>query len=157
MIIGDPSKLSIFSQNNRNFQVKSFQKSIVLQPNKSNYYIESPFQLSQGYTIAIHAYYTSTNNEPKYIIKLVEWSYNWINIQVTNIESDMDNISLNICILCSDSNSLKIDNKEEEFYLDLFGYVLTKENLNTIKEPLIDDSSKGKFFLKLRKIIYILK
>jgi len=51
----------------------------------------------------------------------------------TNSKTAIINMDLHICILQSDYRILKIDNidnKEKECYLDSFGYVLTKENLN---------------------------
>src|SRR6185437_12809335 len=69
MIIEKPSESLVFSPNNREFQVDCIKESIILRPDKSNYFIKSPFKLSQGYTIFAHAYYPSINYEPNNIIK----------------------------------------------------------------------------------------
>ncbi|CAB4376592.1 unnamed protein product [Rhizophagus irregularis] len=136
MIVGNPSKFPVLSLNNQEFQVDCVKESITIQPDKSNYYIKTPFPLSQGYTISVHAYYSSTNYEPVNIIKLVGWDNESINVHIyhsksnplTNIEID-----LHICILSTLSTknkSLKIDGRERDYSLGLIGYILTKENLN---------------------------
>ncbi|PKC72654.1 hypothetical protein RhiirA1_411589, partial [Rhizophagus irregularis] len=64
MIVGNLSKLSVLSPNNREFQVDCIKESIKIQSNKTNYYIKIPFPLSLGYIISVHAYYSSSNYEP---------------------------------------------------------------------------------------------
>ncbi|POG77650.1 hypothetical protein GLOIN_2v1544607, partial [Rhizophagus irregularis DAOM 181602=DAOM 197198] len=134
MIVEKPSESLIFSPSNRKFQVNCIKTSIILQPNKSNYSIKTSFSLSQGYTIFVHAYYPSTNYEPGNIIRLIDWSYNFINFQITKStqnESFIDEVDLHICVLCSDCKNLKIDNKnEEEYSLNLIEHILTKDNFN---------------------------
>ncbi|CAB4426261.1 unnamed protein product [Rhizophagus irregularis] len=143
MIVEKPSKLLVFSPNNREFQVECIKESIILQSDKSNYYIKPSFSLSQGYTIFVHAYCPSTNYEPDNIIKLVKWSHNSIKFKVTkpfynesnnNFSTDNEEdiiLDLRICVICSDYKNLKFDNKNEGgFSLDLTGYVLTKDNFN---------------------------
>ncbi|RIA91150.1 hypothetical protein C1645_132029 [Glomus cerebriforme] len=141
MIIGIPSKLSVFSPNNRNVQVKSFAKTITLQPNQLYYPIETPCSLSEGYIISVHAYYPLTNCEPDNIVKLAGWKDKFINVKIVNASqlnfnstSELRpaiNINLHICVLCSDYKSLRIGNKEGvELPLDLMGYILTKENFD---------------------------
>ena len=106
MIIGNPSKLSVFSLNNRDFQVTRFKKSITLQPDSSYYSIETPCQLSEGCTISVNAYYHELIN-----IKLIGWSKNCFDIQLDNFLTDMEktiNIDINICIVFSISKILKI-------------------------------------------------
>jgi len=39
-------------------------------------------------------------------------------------------VDLNVCALCSDFKSLKFDIREDEYPLNLFGFVLTKDNFN---------------------------
>ena len=78
MIVGRPLQLSVFSPNNRDFQVNYFKKSIKFKPNQLNYNIETSFPLSEGYTIFAHAYHLSVNYEPDNIIKLMNWSCNYI-------------------------------------------------------------------------------
>ncbi|CAG8616356.1 9599_t:CDS:10 [Funneliformis caledonium] len=113
MIVGNPLKLSVFSPNNREIQVESIKKSITLQPNKSIYHIEAQFLLSHGYSILIGTNFSSTNF---YNIRLVDWSYNYLDLYV--------------CILRSDyGSSLKIDHGRTMCLLDLFGFTLTYDNL----------------------------
>src|SRR5256885_3791851 len=150
MIIGNPIKLSVFSPNNRELQVDRIKRSITLQPDESNYGIETPFPLSQGYTILINA---TTNYES---IKIVEWSYNSISFQITKSayndsidfsesQQTNSNVDLDICILFSEHKNLMVDYKEEKYSLGLFGYILTKENFNENLfskfsiEPFIDE------------------
>ncbi|PKC14983.1 hypothetical protein RhiirA5_494932 [Rhizophagus irregularis] len=156
MIVGNPSKLSIFSSNNRKFQVDCIRESITIQPDKSNYCIKTPFPLSHGYTISVHAYYPSTNYEPINIIKLVGWNDEYINFQITYNEFDGINnsltnieIDLHICFLFTNYKNLKIDDEERECSIDLIGYILTEDNLNDklpneieseVKSSLISDS-----------------
>ncbi|EXX67611.1 Cdc15p [Rhizophagus irregularis DAOM 197198w] len=135
MVVGSPSKLSIFSPNNREFSVGYIKESITLRIDKSNHHIKAPFQLFQGYTIFVHAYYSSTNYEPISIIKLVEWNDQYFNISIQSIidsdaQFDGDKIDLHVCILSTDNKNLKIDREERECSLNLIGYMLTKENLN---------------------------
>ncbi|PKY42806.1 hypothetical protein RhiirA4_456670, partial [Rhizophagus irregularis] len=141
MIIGKPLQLSIFSPNNREFQVHCIKNLIKLQSYQLNYRIETSFNLSEGYTIFAHAYHSSTNHEPNNIIKLIKWSKNSINFQITNLSQlnlvddflteteNIINIELNICILFNDYEKLKIDNNEGRKSL-LIGYTLTKENFD---------------------------
>ncbi|CAG8532582.1 17096_t:CDS:2 [Funneliformis caledonium] len=190
MIVGNPSKLSVFSPNNRDIQVDFIERSIALNVDDSFYYIKT-LPLSKGNIILIDAYYPSTNYEPHSIFKLVEWEDEAINFQIiksTYNESSLDssevqhgeninsltniehsaNIVLHICILHSDYGSLRIDNHEKECDLDLFGYILTKENLNkkfeeidkfdsiqnTIGRPFINDyTSKIKWGIEPTKLL----
>ncbi|CAB4426367.1 unnamed protein product [Rhizophagus irregularis] len=48
----------------------------------------------------------------------------------TNIETVVNNIDCNICILRSDYKTFRIDNGDEEYPLDLIGYKLSEENFN---------------------------
>ena len=129
MIIGSPSKLSVFSPKNRNLQVIYITESITLRPDEFSYYIKPPSPLSQGCYISINAYYSRTTYEPVNI-SLVGWSKDSVKIQIP--ESTYDNSNLNIstifdsnsdyqhmyceiCILYSDYNdykTIKIDYKE---------------------------------------------
>ncbi|CAG8463831.1 12088_t:CDS:2 [Funneliformis caledonium] len=149
MIIGNPMKLSVFSPNNRNIQVDRIEESIALKAGISNYRIKT-LPLSKGNVILINVYYPSTNYEPLSIIKFDNWEDEAINVELIYDESSLDSskvllgennkslanietttkIDIHICILRSDSVSLKVDNHEKERNLDLFGYILTKDNLN---------------------------
>ncbi|CAB4421166.1 unnamed protein product [Rhizophagus irregularis] len=128
IIIGNPLRLSVYSPNNREFQVDHIKESITLNPNKSTYIVKTSFPLSQEYTVLINANFSMTDYEYN-IIKLTGWSYNSIDIE---IKSTYENpiIDLHICILHSDYKSLKIDNLQMDCLLDSFGYVLTEKNLN---------------------------
>ncbi|RGB27238.1 hypothetical protein C1646_719150 [Rhizophagus diaphanus] len=150
MIVGNPSKLSIFSPNNRKFQVDCIRESITIQPDKSNYCIKTPFPLSHGYTISVHAYYPSTNYEPINIIKLVGWNDEYINFQITYNEFDGINnsltnieIDLHICFLFTNYKNLKIDDEERECSIDLIGYILTEDNLNDKLPNEIESEAKS--------------
>ncbi|RGB23027.1 hypothetical protein C1646_677411 [Rhizophagus diaphanus] len=137
MIIGIPSKLSVFSPKNRKIQVNYIKESITLQPNQSCYRIKAPslssegdaFSLSEGDVIFVHAYYPLTNLEPNnIIIKLIKWEGRSIDVQITDIIL-MSDIELHICVLHSYDGKLKIDNEEElEYPLNLIGCILTDEN-----------------------------
>ncbi|PKY12905.1 hypothetical protein RhiirB3_392023 [Rhizophagus irregularis] len=139
IIIGIPSQLSVFSPNNRELQVDYIKKSIKLQPNEFNYNtIDTCFTLYEGYTVFAHAHHSSTN-EPKSIIKLVKWSHNSINFQIsqdnylndtsTDTEKDIIDVDLHVCIPLTSYKSLRIDNNKESEYL-LIGYILTRENFD---------------------------
>ncbi|CAB5376202.1 unnamed protein product [Rhizophagus irregularis] len=148
MIVGRPSQLSVFSPNNRDFQVNYFKKLVELQSNQLNYRIEISFNLSEGYTIFAHAYHSSTNYEPNNIIKLIKWSRNSIIFQITNLSqlnfsddsstvaNNVISMDLNICILPTDYRNLKIYNNKERRY-HLIGYILTKENFEISAEDLV--------------------
>ncbi|PKC59018.1 hypothetical protein RhiirA1_470052 [Rhizophagus irregularis] len=127
MIIGIPSKSSVFSPKNRKIQVNYIKESITLQPNQSCYPIKVPFLLSEDDVISVYAYYSLTNLEPNsIIIKLIKWKDKFVDVQITDIIS-MSDIELHICVLHSYDGKLKIDNEEElEYPLDLIGCILTR-------------------------------
>ncbi|PKC06954.1 kinase-like protein [Rhizophagus irregularis] len=146
MIIGNPSKLLVFSPLNREAEVVYTKKEMSIQPDKSYYQIEiNDFPLCQGYTILINAYPIN--------MKLTKWSKNWISFQI--IESTYNNLNLNnsklsiidesdseeentanddinihIFILFSNHINLKINNGEE-YHVGLIGHMLTEENYST--------------------------
>ncbi|GBB86412.1 hypothetical protein RclHR1_12850005 [Rhizophagus clarus] len=135
IIIGNPLNLSVFSPNNREFQVNYINESITLNPNESIYNVKPSFPLSQEYTVLINANFSMINYEYDNIIKLIGWSYNSIDFEIKSTyvsKSTYEDpiIDLHICILHSDYKSLKIDNIKMECLLDSFGYVLTEKNLN---------------------------
>ncbi|PKY14691.1 hypothetical protein RhiirB3_508030 [Rhizophagus irregularis] len=150
MIIGRPLQLSVFSPNNREFQVHCIKNHIKLQSsNQFDYYIETTFPLFEGYTIFAHAHYSSTNHEPNNIIKLIKWAKNSIKFQIINLsqfnldndfstvtENVIINIELNICILFNDYERLKIDNNEGRKGL-LIGYTLTRKDFDESLEQSI--------------------
>ncbi|PKY59905.1 hypothetical protein RhiirA4_550502 [Rhizophagus irregularis] len=139
-----------FGLNNRKFQVDCIRESITIQPDKSNYCIKTPFPLSHGYTISVHAYYPSTNYEPINIIKLVGWNDEYINFQITYNEFDGINnsltnieIDLHICFLFTNYKNLKIDDEEIECSINLIGYILTEDNLNDKLPNEIESEAKS--------------
>ncbi|GBB88812.1 hypothetical protein RclHR1_15400005 [Rhizophagus clarus] len=155
IVIGKPSKLSVFSPNNRDLRVDCIKKSIKLQLNKLNYTIKLNYVVStsltlhEGYTVFVHVNHSSIIYETNDIIKLVEWKERSINVQIEStykIQSDTNSSSLDIysdrdcleseidlrvCILPTNYKSLKIDKfKGSKRSLDLIGYILNKENFN---------------------------
>jgi hypothetical protein len=160
IVIGKPSRFSVFSPNNRDLEVNYINKSIKFQPDKLNYTIDTSFTLHEGYTVFAHVNYSSMNLEPNYIIKLVEWKERFIGVQIKStyrtqsnainssfLNNDFDHedkdcleneIDLRICILSTNYKCLKVDNaKERECSLDLMGYILNKENF---EENLFNES-----------------
>ncbi|CAB4388385.1 unnamed protein product [Rhizophagus irregularis] len=141
IIIGNPSSLSVFSPKNRDCQVDYF--SITLQPNLLDYRIVTPFSLSQGNTIFFNLH--STNFEPNNGIKLIDWSYNSIRIEmikpINNVNesskvysslsviSDSYDYKIGIFSVPSDYKNLKVDNeKVDEIPIGSIGHNLTKDN-----------------------------
>ncbi|CAB4439567.1 unnamed protein product [Rhizophagus irregularis] len=143
MIIGNPSKLLVFSPLNREAEVVYTKKKISIQPDESYFQIEiTEFPLCQGNTIFINAYPLK--------LKLAKWAKNCIKFQIiesiynnSNLnnsklsiidepDSEEDNITnveinIHVCILFSNHKSLKINN-EEEYHAGLIGYMLSEEN-----------------------------
>ncbi|GBB85433.1 hypothetical protein RclHR1_11980001 [Rhizophagus clarus] len=156
MIIGKPQKLSVFSPSNRNVLVKYVKKSIKLQPNKLIYHVEIPFPLLRNEFIFFNIY--SKGFEFNRTIKLINWTYNSVDINFTNnydTQLDIDNdssinsgniIDLNICILSSYNVNLKIDNREEECPLNLMGDILQIQGQD--RTPF----KKGKYSRRVRII-----
>ncbi|CAB5361469.1 unnamed protein product [Rhizophagus irregularis] len=148
MIIGNPLKLSVFSPINREIQINHIKESIIIQPDKQNYSIITPFLLSERCSILIDV---TTDYEFKNTIKLIEWSRNSITFQIVNLTEVQQaniNMDLNICILYSRYKSLQIDCKDngvDEYSFNLFNlfeYILTKDNFNEDKfdiDPYLDD------------------
>ncbi|RGB40244.1 hypothetical protein C1646_688101, partial [Rhizophagus diaphanus] len=163
MIIGIPSELLVFSPRNRELPVSSIKEPITLRndDSNSNYSIEISHQLSQGDIVSINIHCSTTNYEP-INVKLIGWLKNRINFQILKPiynnsslsnstssiassddgEDSIDSLSINeeaiiidicVCILSSEYESLKIDNKEKGYHschLNLIGYTLTEENFN---------------------------
>ncbi|CAB4463067.1 unnamed protein product [Rhizophagus irregularis] len=157
MMIGRPSKLSVFSPKNRESLVQYFKESITLQPAVESCHIKTPFPLSQGCCISVNANYPPSNDEPMNGIKLIEWSYNSIRLQLSNFNDPDEtntNIDLHICVLYSNNKVLKIDNDNREekhsplstkkgiifsnIPLELIGRILTNDRLNENLFPEIN-------------------
>jgi hypothetical protein len=175
MIIGNPLKLSVFSPNNRDVLVKCFKRSISLLSSQLNYHIKVPFPLLHKDIIFFNA--PSKKFEHR-IVNLINWTNDSIDIESKIFDGNRNNnslsnneieirIDLNICVLSSYFENLKIDNRKEECFLNLIGTILT-EDLSTqkqdstsslnIKESLNDQlnklsinddnvASKGKLFM----------
>ncbi|CAB5383744.1 unnamed protein product [Rhizophagus irregularis] len=151
MIIGNPSKLSVFSpKNRRDIIVKYCKIPITLKPKQLNYHVEIPFQLSQDESIFFNA--TPKGFELRSTIKLISWNHNSIDINFDpqpNNESNSlantkiaNNIDLNICIIYSYSITLKIDNRNEEFPLNLIGDILIAPVISSFQELHIQDQNE---------------
>ncbi|CAB5388652.1 unnamed protein product [Rhizophagus irregularis] len=137
MVIGNPSKLSVFSPRNREFQVDCIKESVELQPNNFYYPVKTSYELSEGCTISVNAYCSTANYEPINIkIKLAGWSEDCIYLQIieTNLDSSdisddydqLTSIEITVCVLYSNYENLEIDNKEVECSLNLIGCILTE-------------------------------
>ncbi|CAB5369751.1 unnamed protein product [Rhizophagus irregularis] len=151
MIIGKPSKLSVFSpKNRRNIIVKYCKKSITLQPKQLNYHVEIPFPLLQDEFIFFNT--APKGFELRSTIKLISWNHNSIDInfdpQLNNESNSLANteiainIDLNICIISSYSVNLKIDNREEECPLDRIGDILIAPMISSFQELYIQDQDE---------------
>ncbi|POG77656.1 hypothetical protein GLOIN_2v1544628 [Rhizophagus irregularis DAOM 181602=DAOM 197198] len=156
MIIGNPSKLSVFSpKNRRNIIVKYCKRSITLQPKQLNYHVEIPFPLLQDEFIFFNT--TSKGFELRSTVKLIRWNHNSIDInfdpQLNNESNSLanteisNNIDINICIISSYSVNLKIDNRKEEYPLNRIGDVLIAPVVSSFQELHIqnqDETPSGK-------------
>ncbi|GBC09434.1 hypothetical protein RclHR1_08860007 [Rhizophagus clarus] len=144
MIIGIPSKLQVFSPRNRELELDANhiineQVTLRLDDEDTYYPIKTSFQLEKGDFV-----FVNTDIRPKgYGIKFVNWSKNCIYLQmfksIIAFEDYSDDkktltIDVDICVLSSNYKVLKLDNKSEEFCVDLIGYTLTDENF--IKEDV---------------------
>jgi hypothetical protein len=110
----------------------------LLQFNRLDYHIATPFSLSQGNNIFFNLHFT--NFEPNNGIKLINCSYNSIKIiemikpiinvnEALNVIPDSHDYKIDIFSVSSNYNYLKVDN-EKEFEASIYsiGYNLTKEN-----------------------------
>jgi hypothetical protein len=114
IMIGNPSKLSVFSPKNREIQVDYVKESITLQHDNSSYSIKTSHQLSQGCDIYINCLKPIN-------IKFTGWSKNCVYLNISNTSIDSNSkIEVAVCTLHSDQNS-KID-------ISGGGYNLTKNN-----------------------------
>ncbi|GBB83353.1 hypothetical protein RclHR1_10080006, partial [Rhizophagus clarus] len=132
MILESPS---VFGPKNQDCKIDYF--SITLQPNLLHYRITTPFSLFQGNMIFF-------NSHSKNRIKLINWSYNSIRIEmikpiinvneskkvnsVLSVLSDNDDYEIGIFNVSSDYQDIKVDNEEVDCSFGLIGYNLTEEN-----------------------------
>ncbi|PKB97005.1 hypothetical protein RhiirA5_433881, partial [Rhizophagus irregularis] len=92
-------------------------------------------------------------------IKLISWNHNSIDInfdpQLNNESNSLanteiaNNIDLNICIISSYSITLKIDNRKEEYPLNLIGDILIAPMISSLQKLHIQDQNETP--LSLRK------
>ncbi|CAB4388328.1 unnamed protein product [Rhizophagus irregularis] len=152
MVIGNPSKLSVFSPRNREFQVDCIKESITLQSNNSYYPVKTSYELSEGCTISVNAHCSTANYEPINIkIKMAGWSEDCIYFQIieTNLDSSdiisdqLTSIEIIICVLYSNYENLKIDNRKVENSLDSIGCILTESTKVIPFLPLISEISNS--------------
>ncbi|CAB4376459.1 unnamed protein product [Rhizophagus irregularis] len=121
MIIGNPSKLSVFSPKNREIQVNYIKETVTLQLDNSNYYKKIPFQGYKGHLFSVHAYCSHEPNINVQIIKPISNDSNsnksiGSNNQKSHRDSltDAVEVELRICVISTDYKNLKIDHKEEK-------------------------------------------
>jgi hypothetical protein len=121
MIVGSPSKLSVFSPKNREIQVNYIKETITLQPDNSRYYKKIPFQGYKGYLFSIHAY---CPHEPNINVQIIKPTCNDSNLNTSVIFNnqvksrrdsltDAVDVELRICVISTDCKNLKIDHKKE--------------------------------------------
>jgi hypothetical protein len=139
-IVGNPSKLSVFSPKNREIQVNYIKETITLQPDSSNFYKKIPFQGYKGYLFSVHAYCPHEPNINVQIIKpICDDSISNTSISSNSQKSHRDSlgrgslsrdsltktidVELRICIISTNYKKLKIDHtkekKEVEYPLDV--------------------------------------
>ncbi|CAB5376214.1 unnamed protein product [Rhizophagus irregularis] len=121
MIIGNPSKLSVFSPKNREIQVNYIKETVTLQLDNSNYYKKISFQGYKGHLFSVHAYCSHEPNINVQIIKPISNDSNsnksiGSNNQKSHRDSltDAVEVELRICVISTDYKNLKIDHKEEK-------------------------------------------
>ncbi|GBB96281.1 hypothetical protein RclHR1_27170001 [Rhizophagus clarus] len=146
MIIGKPSKLSVFSPKNRDVLVKYFKESITLQPEQLDYHIKISSLLLQNEIISFNASFKGVGL--KNTVKLIKWTRDSIDIKIDggntslkNIET-ISNIDLNICIIFSYFENLKIDNTKEECPLYLIGDTLKYDITGLVEALHIQDQEE---------------
>ncbi|PKY47814.1 hypothetical protein RhiirA4_463183 [Rhizophagus irregularis] len=135
VIIGNPSKLSVFSPKNREIQVNYIKETVTLQLDNSNYHKKIPFQGYEGHLFSVHAYCPHKPNINVQIIKPIcndSISNTSIgsNSQKNHRDSrdsrdsliDVVEVELRICVMSTNYKNLKIDHtkgkKEVEYPLD---------------------------------------
>ncbi|CAB5388590.1 unnamed protein product [Rhizophagus irregularis] len=106
MMIGNPSKLSVFSPNNREIHVGYVKQSIKLQRKNSSYSVKTSHKLFQGYGISINCFRPIN-------IKFAGWSKNCVHLNISNSGIDFNhiqpNVEIAVCTLHSDLGNSLID------------------------------------------------
>ncbi|GBC08651.1 hypothetical protein RclHR1_00830002 [Rhizophagus clarus] len=147
MIIGNPSKLSVFCPKNRELQVDYIKESIKLQRDDSFYSIRTSRQLSQGFEIFINCFKPIN-------IKLTGWSKNCIHLNISKsnyTQSEIDNVEIAICVLSSDHENPKIDvNGKREYIFTEYNYLDIQKYINS-NYPTKEEREKLTKFIISRK------
>ncbi|CAB4378635.1 unnamed protein product [Rhizophagus irregularis] len=162
MIIGIPSKLSVLSPRNHDLQVKyesvtlqpnqikmkapfSLSQEYIISVNAHHSYEPINIRLVEWSESCIR-FQIRNNSNINFNIENIDDSNSFImsdndsdtqqeleNNSSPNIETVVNNIGCNICILRSNHKTFRIDNGDEEhpeYPLDLIGYKLSEENFN---------------------------
>jgi hypothetical protein len=132
VIIGNPSKLSVFSPKNREIRVNYIKETVTLQLDNSNYHKRIPFQGYKGHLFSVHAY---CPHEPNINVQIIKPTSDdsisnksiGSNSQKSHRDSrdsliDAVEVELRICVMSTDYKNLKIDHtkgkKEVNYPLD---------------------------------------
>ncbi|CAB5386186.1 unnamed protein product [Rhizophagus irregularis] len=140
MMIGNPSKLSVFSPNNREIHVGYVKQSIKLQRKNSSYSVKTSHKLFQGYGISINCFRPIN-------IKFTGWSKNCVHLNISNSGIDFNhiqpNVEIAVCTLHSDLGNSLIDINGKGYTM---GYNLTGNNY--IGEPQLEQTNTRKYINK---------
>ncbi|CAB4488102.1 unnamed protein product [Rhizophagus irregularis] len=140
MMIGNPSKLSVFSPNNREIHVGYVKQSIKLQRKNSSYSVKTSHKLFQGYGISINCFRPIN-------IKFTGWSKNCVHLNISNSGIDFNhiqpNVEIAVCTLHSDLGNSLIDINGKGYTI---GYNLTGNNY--IGEPQLEQTNTRKYINK---------
>ncbi|UZO27050.1 uncharacterized protein OCT59_019259 [Rhizophagus irregularis] len=151
VIIGNPSKLSVFSPKNREIQVNYIKETVTLQLDNSNYHKKIPFQGYKGHLFSVHAYCPHKPNINVQVIKptcsdSISNTSIGSNSQKIHRDSrdsrdsliDTVEVELRICVMSTNYKNLKIDHtkgkKEVEYPLDTS---ITTEVVNDFSPKVI--------------------
>ncbi|UZO15544.1 uncharacterized protein OCT59_006962 [Rhizophagus irregularis] len=139
-MIGNPSKLSVFSPNNREIHVGYVKQSIKLQRKNSSYSVKTSHKLFQGYGISINCFRPIN-------IKFTGWSKNCVHLNISNSGIDFNhiqpNVEIAVCTLHSDLGNSLIDINGKGYTMR---YNLTGNNY--IGEPQLEQTNTRKYINK---------